>query len=781
MNFFKSKSSYFNTSRVSTVALLLLSVLFISHFYKEVIFHPNDYSFSVKGDGVKNYFVYASFIKNNEASLEYQQMNYPYWEGLLFVDAHPLFSLPLNLANNWFPWISDNSIGLLNLLMIFSLVIAAYYLKKIFDLLHVHQLLGLLGAFSITLLNAQIFRLHGHFSLSYGFFVPVIIYYLLKIHFGARNYKNYIQLGFIAFAYYFIHAYAGLIASLLIIIFSLVDFNFRFNKKQLKSTIYFLSCGTIPLALYYVLAKLSDNHTGRTTNPWGLYEYHADLSTVFLPILGPFNFLKGKFFGPIHQNEEGWAYVGLATIVGLIILLLSSVYYSIKRRKFSLSQTLIQERSARVLFISTVFVLLISMLIPFRWGMDFLLDWFPIIKQFRSIGRFAIVFYFGSTIILIVLTNQFYRTLRKRNYKVLAYLTLLISPVLLLLEGVPLHEDMSTNIVRTKNIFKLDNHAQEYKEAVKQLSTQKFDALLSFPFFCVGSENFGIYGTKESHDLAFSSSYFLNLPLVANMSARSSIWESKNKMQMMSSFYPKAIAQDIEEDAKLLICSTNDGLHPNESAILDKASLIIATEKFSFYEILAGNIFETKNQKEWAQFEKIESNLKKKKGFYVDNEDFFFDFKPLGENTVIEFSSQLGSISVPQKNYYKFYDVPNDSLMLGRDYIARFWAYNHGDNFGQDKLIGIAFIKKTTDKGEWINITSLEESYEINQNWSMIEIPLHHDDPNASYSFLYKGSDDAKDNIAFKDFLFYDKDLNIYKRYKKNGTAYLMKNNHHIK
>ena len=54
---------------------------------------------------------------------------------------------------------------------------------------------------------------------------------------------------------------------------------------------------------------------------------------------------------------------------------------------------------------ASVFVLLLSMCLPFQLGMEFLVDWLPFLKQFRSLGRFAWVFYY-----VFIFNDSFPRT-----------------------------------------------------------------------------------------------------------------------------------------------------------------------------------------------------------------------------------------------------------------------------------------------------------------------------------------------------------------------------------
>ena len=81
---------------------------------------------SLPGDGIKNYYTYLYHAKFDSSFHEFSGMNYPYFEHVVYTDAHPLFSYligKLGLANY--------GIGILNSLMLLSYPIASIFVFKI--------------------------------------------------------------------------------------------------------------------------------------------------------------------------------------------------------------------------------------------------------------------------------------------------------------------------------------------------------------------------------------------------------------------------------------------------------------------------------------------------------------------------------------------------------------------------------------------------------------------------------------------------------------------------
>src|SRR5690606_28531845 len=100
-----------------------------------------------------------------------------------------------------------------------------------------------------------------------------------------------------------------------------------------------------------------------------------------------------------HQNWDGWAYVGLSSTIITLLLITGWIR---KKRSIPNGTTQLwnavmnQEILHRALWAGLI--LLFSMALPFKLGLQFLLDWFPVIKKFRGSGRFAWVFYYVITV-----------------------------------------------------------------------------------------------------------------------------------------------------------------------------------------------------------------------------------------------------------------------------------------------------------------------------------------------------------------------------------------------
>ncbi len=775
-------------SLVYFVILLLLITAFLYGFYGKVIIHPNAFIFGNQGDGMKNYYTYAYYIQNNQSYTNFEGMNYPYGENFTYTDCHPLLAFVLKLIHEAFPGIAQYSIGLLNLLMIFSIAITVILLYLLLRELKVVHLLSVLGAVAITALSPQIFRLSGHYALSYSFFIPLTIYLLILFEKANHRSRIFFLLCFSIFFFFSIHAYMGMIAATLVFTYALVGLSDKLLRRQkpwMGKHFWLMTAALIPVALYYLVVKITDIHTGRTSNPWGILENHAELSSVFIPVCSPLDKIKETLFPGLIQPWEGWSYIGMITILALIAFIVASVVSSVTSRKLAFNRNWVESYPIRLLFATSLIILAFALFVPFRWfGWERLINYFDIIKQFRAIGRFAWVFYFVSAIVLIVITNSLFDGLSKKKLKVPAYFLAVLIPVLLFAESWKYHEITSAEIVKSPNFFCAQQLPQPLKHDIENTNVFGYQAILPFPFFYIGSENFGKVADEKVYRLAFLFSYHTGLPMISSYLTRTSIHESKKIMQLLAAnYYQKDIKNDLPSQKPFLLVCLNGYLNSKEAEYVKKATLICTRDDYSLYEIRPEVFFENIAEEEFRNFDVIKDSLFEKRGFLVSDTSLLFAYDDFAnEATDITFSGGRGCHFGPQKDYHILLKIEKGRLPLHKKFTARLWMYNQGDNFGQDCLSGMFFFQKNKDgQVEWLQpMTSAGNSHEINGNWSLVELSLDHQDADAAYELVYKGSDLAEKTMYVDDLLFYDSDLIIYRMTNDNGKACLFKNNHRI-
>ena len=771
---------------LSLSGIFILSVLFVSLFYGKVIIHPNSYLFSSDGDAMKNYYTYAYFIKNNISDTNFEGMNYPYGEHYLYTDCHPVIASFLKSAAHIFPGIADYSIGIINFLMIVSMIITVLLLYMTFIELKIKRLLSVLSALTIMVLSPQIFRMTGHLALSYSCFIPLSIYLLIKFENGNSKIKYGLLLLLSNLFWLFIHAYLGMIAITLIFTYTFIRFisdQLSKNKTDLRNYLMLLSTFILPILFYIVFLKLTDIHTGRTTNPWGIFESHADYSTIFLPNHQPLNPIIRHWFPNFKQPWEGWAYIGVISIISFAFFIIKCLQKSIVNKKIMIDKLWLDNRLLRILLLASIIILLFSMFYPFRLGLESLLKYLDIIKQFRAIGRFAWVFYYVIAIVSVYFTNKLFYYYNELGKQVIAWILLIIVPVIIFSEGIYYHVETSSQITKMPNLFDINQLDVSLKANLKQIDANKYQAIIPLPFFYIGSENFGKVGNNEIYRLSQIFSYHLNLPIMGSYLTRTSIWESKNLMQLFSdNFYKKAIQNDLPGNKPFLVIYDHSGLTQNESYYLNKAKILIKNPAYTILEIEKEAFFENTAKKEIAAFKAIEHHLLYKKGFLVNDTSRFIYYNDF-ETSKSEFAFRgKGALSGKMKDITQLASFKSGELKPNEHYTIRFWMYNNGRNYGQDQLGSMVFIQeKAGTDVRWIDpIISPTNSQVINDAWSMIELPFIPTRQDAEYDLMMKGDDYSDIKFIIDDVLIYDASLEIYQFDHKGNNDVLFKNNHQI-
>ncbi len=752
---------------------LLGALAFLLFFYGEALLSPNSYLFSGKGDGVKNYFTFASHLKNNKSVTNFEGFNYPYGENFLYTDGHPLLIVVLQPIVRIFPNVSNYSIGLLNSLMLLSLLLSAYVLFLLLRELNIHHFLAVLGAWAILILAPQIFRLEGHFALSYSFVIPLCFLWLLRYLGSTVSTKYLIYLSVFHALLLFIHAYLGIISIAILIAFFLVDGAITAFKK--KQTWLILGNAIISMIPFLAVKAISDSHDFRTDNPYGFFEYYADVDTILLPHHGPFkNFIFNLLPG-FTQTWEGWAYLG----IGTLILLPFGAWHFFKN--FRKTETFALNKIA----LASCLLLIFSFGIPFRWGLENILEYVPILKQFRAIGRFAWVFYFAVSIYAFYLLNLWIQNISSTAGKVLLTLSL---PVLMIVEGLPYHSAVAEHIQQEKNNFAATQLNNEFSTLIHQLKPNDFQAIVPIPFYNIGSENYEKQASNELYLNSMLLAHHTGLPLTSSYLTRISLEESRNAMQFFApNFYPKAIQNDLPSALPfLVIWDKNEQIEQEEQHLLHAVQWLGEFDSFKVGWLAFDAVFEFTAQKEINAF-LSDTMLINSRGFLVSDSSKFFYFEDLNkQQTEKSFYRNDNYLEIDQQQRNELAVIRSSKLDQSRTYQASVWLSNDSRNAGQDDLNHLEFVvEEKNENEEVLQIVTKEvmSTFIHFKGESLIQLEFSPSSDESKLEFYLYGNS-PQPNISYADgFFIRDTDLNVFRVLEgsKEKPTSLFKNNHSIK
>lgn len=613
-----------------TIILLILGLYVMDRIFVDAFWNPNNYLLGGSLDALKNYFTPAWFIKYN-SGVHFSGMNYPYGEHVLYTDNQPLFSWILSgIHHNIYP-IADHTVGILNGMIFASILISMFVLHRIamhFGLPHVFAIpLSIL----LALLSPQIHRFAGHYALAYTCFVPILWYLLIQL--TKNTEKNwgylalllvYISLSGLVHAYYLL--IGAMFSGLYMGLYALKKRKYYAGlaKKSLMQAAMLL---LIPVVFIQGFLWMTDATPDRPSNPFGILSYQAHWHTVFMPVQGPMYEAYNRFFHGKNPGPEGFAYVGLAATAVFFLSLARMIGYG-WRKKWKRITRFALPGELRTALWASVLLLLFSMAIPLKWELTFFLDLVPPLKQFRSLGRFAWVFYTVFTMYAAVYLFLIYKRLKQKSLgNIGAWILFLALTFWAWDTGI--HADIHADIVKSnkgRNAFIHD--APDYKAWIEEggMKVEDFQAALPVPVFNIGSEKFvsrwATFGVTEQ---IYRLSYTTGLPMACGSMSRTSIKESSNLVQLFSPDYTeKEILKDLPDQRPFLILKhENVPLSWPEQQLLSKCTLVHHGGNYSLHKLELKDLA-SKGPEVIADFEQNKDSLYQAGDFFLSDSTWFY-------------------------------------------------------------------------------------------------------------------------------------------------------------
>lgn len=561
--------------------VLLVSLLLAYAFFGKILSSPNDYLFAAGGDGVKNYYTPVYFVKYDKG-FWFTGMNYPYGEHAVFTDNQPAVSAILSWINRHIFKLSDHTIGILNCLMILSIVIAAWFFYLIMR--HLYLPAWYAGAIGIILafLSPQLLKFTGHYALSYCFVFPMIWYLAMRM-LNAKSNHWWWAIGLIGTVLFFsfVHVYYMLLAGLFLFLsgFFVLISRRKGKKLNIRNGLLLLATAVLPVVLFQLILWMADPFTDRPQSPYGMMHYASSVQAVFFPMK---TFLL-KAIKAKTASWEGYAYIGF---VGLIaaILALARQTSKLRKKRWSFLGMRSMPGFMSQYVAAAVLVLLFSMAIPFVWFPGEWLDHLGPIKQFRAIGRFAWVFYGVFTVYSARYFYLLYRRLRLQ--KLVAFSSGFIM-VIIFIWSVDAFSNTRTvhNRLKTSSKELLSDDYVKLMQA-NNISPDDYQAILPLPYYNMGSEKIYLANSDIALFESMKASHSTGLPIATVYMSRTSIAASYKMAQLFSSsMIRKEIMSDLSHKRPFLVLKIEQPLNQWEQKLLNKSTQLVKGDQVSFYEL----------------------------------------------------------------------------------------------------------------------------------------------------------------------------------------------------
>ena len=576
--------------------VLAAAAAWVSLLFTNVLLHPSAYFFSAAGDGLKNYFVAAYYMKYDHGQ-RFTGMNYPLGEHYTYPDLQPLVSGLATLARPLGIVTTGNAIALLNLLVLASMVVAPVVLYAILRRTHLPVVFAAVAALLIGFMAPQNNRLDGHMTLSYGCGIPLLWYCLVRVQQAPGRTRWYVAyaagsflMGLVS-AYYLAMSSFFLLAHVLVLAAQEGPRAARRPSRLWPWLGWLVFTALVPLVLFQGWMALADPVTDRMRNPFGFGLYVASFSSVFVPVVEPFKSFWQQLLHTGEPHGEGFSYIGMVADLALVLTLVLMVRYAIRRRWRPIFRP-VMPAHLRVGLWAAGLLLVLSMGYPFAIpGLGWLAEVVPQVKQFRSLGRFAWPFYYVAGVYAAYYFYRLVRYLRQHWRYGRVWSRALLAPLLVLWTAeayVHSHEkaDRIGLQPEAEGFARSDLNYTQYLSWANRKPAD-YQAILPLPFFAVGTDKIDIQGNPNAVYQSYKAALDTGLPLLAIGMGRSSVGQTLALAQLLSSpMLPRPLVAKLPNTKPvLLLVVPGGGLSAAEQRLVAKAHHLDSRPEADLYEL----------------------------------------------------------------------------------------------------------------------------------------------------------------------------------------------------
>ncbi|MEP6795681.1 MAG: hypothetical protein ABJB16_15230 [Saprospiraceae bacterium] len=573
------KRSLFNWPRILWIAFVLsLPAIIIYSAFIKIFQCPACYLYEDGGDGLKNYYTLAYYVQHDQG-WHFSGMNYPYGENIIYTDNQPILALTLKWIDQHIIDMDRHVIGTINMLLLLSIYIAVLVAYKLLRRWQVGRWWALASSMCIIFLSPQLWRLHGHYALGYVCFIPLLVLLLdLLVREEKKKWLWGTLSGTLLIVMSLTHMYYLLMS--LVILSSFFIFwwwNNRKEKRMLRSVLPWLAGVIIvPIIVLLSIRHITDTIKDRPTEPYGLEVLQVTFESTFFPFFKPFDKLWSEILKYPIPDFETLDYTGL---IGLLMLPLVLLFLFRKR----------DDTQVSIFLKAVIFAAIISWLMAsgvfYQHGLRFLWNSLPVLKQFRTLGRLGISFYYLYMLVCSYLLWQFFVSMRNREMGGAGGYVLSMVFIFWGFEAF-----MNTKAVRD-SVFKPNNYLTAAKDDYVPLlqkaglKPEDFQAILQFPLVSIGNENLGVARGFWTLREGIHASFETGLPLIDYAMSRTSIAQGVDIIELISSPYFEKNRLKYFDDRPILLVCEEEFVTPAEHRIIELSDKIGTYQSITLYNL----------------------------------------------------------------------------------------------------------------------------------------------------------------------------------------------------
>lgn len=586
MNLTGKLANLFNnpSDRIATLAVVLIQTCLVCFVFDTIIFEGKQTVFNNSYDGIKNYFTLQGYVSEPPETeyLKFSLMNYPYGDYIFYTDNTPLFAV-LEKALLHKP---ENALFYFNLFILSGILFSSIILFQLLRLLPVRSLLAVIISVGLPWLCPQILRMNAHFNLTLSCVLLLVIYLLAK---RQRNpviaYDFFLAVVILLSG--FIHLYYLLISLVFVFSFVGIDTLQRIFSRESWFGNFFrgaLIC-FFSLALFFVILRITDNYyelRRASAEGYDFDDWKLQFSALYTPYF--FHPLNKLITGSFHY--ESFAYLGTGTLVGIAGIFFY-VLAHLKNLKSDFSE--LKNSSAFRLFALLLLASLPGLLIALGENVHVAGDFYftnylnpffylrkiiPQVTHFRCLGRFSWYFFWCANVAVLL----FIVALQSKKY----FKVLLAVMLAGFLADVFYAVRYSASAYETTNPFSKESLA-ETKKAFGEIQPSGYQALLAFPFYHVGSEDYNYtIDPEDAHCIkTMQLSLASGLPLINSKMSRTALQHTYNIFSLFETTISDSLLHDLND--KPVLVYLDKTFYNNDTLLLQKTPV---TERMPAKDVL---------------------------------------------------------------------------------------------------------------------------------------------------------------------------------------------------
>ena len=473
------------------VVAVAFALLWLRH--GEWLHDPNAFMFGSSPDGFKNYMTASWHVRHDSSYVHYGGMNYPYGEHVLFTDNQPILSAGMQWWSRHVENLNERTVGMVNMVQLLSLLFGAGILFLLLHRLHLPVWYAGLAALGILFLSPQYIRFDGHFGLSHTWVFPLML--LLLYRYEVRPSRRYqsLQIGVLVWFAAQLHFYYLGLAALFLGLYTLYQLVRAPTWRNIRARIsHLVVMVLLPFVLLNIWIHWTDYAADRPASPYGFTTYIGYWEGIFLPYeqFPLYQWIDQNIIAIRRVDFETQAYIGLVALwftvwaIGRRFRLFDPAWDEMAHHR-------VQKHYLYGIFTAALLLLLFACGFPFAIrGMDWMVELFGPLRQFRGLGRFTWSFYYTINILAFYVLwhkSLHFKGFPGARFTWFRWIILLVPLVLLGYEATVFQQ--SKKLTLRENLAQREVFAKDPNHWLNRVDFSQFQALLPLPYYHVGSEN----------------------------------------------------------------------------------------------------------------------------------------------------------------------------------------------------------------------------------------------------------------------------------------------------